>query len=334
MDSGKALVDLSYSTRLRNERDQIEDNPLWLSLRKETFNGGNLITSELESMLLPVAGAIEKNPDSPYEYEALITSSTNSGLIDAFKARFGTAELRKDFKPTQRTYDVAVRVRGSFETAFPDGRPAGETAEEDAEKAPSSDDHRGKADSPSTIVVVADADCLFDGYYVNRQNFLGYELARIFNDNLNFLLNAGELLTGNDALISIRTRGTYERPFDRVEAIEASAEEKWLVREQELVEKVEETNRKLSALEQQKDASQGTILSKEQEEEIRKFQEEKFRINRELKEVRRNMRADIERLGAIIKFINIFLLPILVSLGGVIYAVYRRKRSVSGARNR
>ena len=62
-------------------------------------------------------------------------------------------------------------------------------------------------------------------------------------------------------------------------------------------------------LEQQKDASQRAILSEAQEQEIARFQDEKLKINKELKIVRRNLRADIERLGTTVKFINIFLVP-------------------------
>jgi ABC-type uncharacterized transport system involved in gliding motility auxiliary subunit len=167
---------------------------------------------------------------------------------------------------------------------------------------------------------------LFDGYYVSRQNFLGFEMAQIFNDNLNFLLNASEMLAGGQSLIKIRSRGKFERPFTRVQALEQKAQTRWLDREQELLRKIDATNQKLQEIEQRKDASQKLILSAEQEAEIQKFQEEKLRINRELKGVRRNLRADIEALGATVKVINIFLMPLVVCIAGIGYAVYRRKR--------
>jgi ABC-type uncharacterized transport system involved in gliding motility auxiliary subunit len=152
----------------------------------------------------------------------------------------------------------------------------------------------------------------------------------MFNDNLNFLLNGSELLAGNDALIGIRSRGKFERPFTRVEALERSARERWLAREQELMRRVEETNRKLEQLERQKDGSQEFIMSAEQEAEIQEFQREKTRINRELKEVRRNLRADIEALGGLIKFLNIFGMVIVVAAAGLAFGLYQRRRSTRG----
>ncbi|MGD8367361.1 MAG: Gldg family protein [Desulfobacterales bacterium] len=330
MDKTKALVDLSYATRLRGQDNQIENNPMWLSLRSEAFDKKALITSDLESMLLPVAGAIEKLPESKSKltYEPLLRSSRQSGLVDSFKARFGVAEIRKDFTPDGKRHDIAVRLRGLFPGAFPDGPPKGKAEDGGSQSGPDSaaGQHLAKAQKEATVIVIADADFLYDGYYVQRQNFLGFQMASIFNDNLNLLLNSSELLCGADELIEIRSRGSYERPFDRVQKLEAQAQEKWLAREQELEKKVDELNVKLNAMEKQKDASQNLILSPEQEAEVKKFQEERRRISDELKQVRRNLRADIEALGARVKFVNIFLVPLLVSLGGVLYALYRRKK--------
>jgi ABC-type uncharacterized transport system involved in gliding motility auxiliary subunit len=331
MDKSRALVDLAYATRLRAEDNRIENNPMWLSLRAEAFDPEALITADLEAMLLPVAGAIEKQPDteSNLTYEPLLRSSNQSGFIDSFKARFGVAEIRKEFSPDGKKHDIAVRLHGRFPGAFAGGPPAAENPEADPGEKKSDglpDSHLSDARTAATVIVVSDADFLYDGYYVTRQNFLGFQLASIFNDNLNFLLNAGERLSGADALIEIRGRGSYERPFDRVQELEAKAQEKWLSREQELEKKVEDLNAKLGALEKQKDASQNLILSPEQEAEVEKFQAERRRINDELKKVRRNLRADIESLGARIKFLNIFLVPLLVSIGGGFYALYRKKK--------
>jgi ABC-type uncharacterized transport system involved in gliding motility auxiliary subunit len=47
-------------------------------------------------------------------------------------------------------------------------------------------------------------------------------------DNSTFVLNALENLSGSDRLISIRSRGSYERPFTVVKDIETTAEEETL----------------------------------------------------------------------------------------------------------
>ncbi|MEZ4525027.1 MAG: GldG family protein [Desulfobacterales bacterium] len=334
MDMGKVVADFDYPTRLRTQNNQVEENPMWLSVSEGAFNKEEIVTGQLEGMLLPVAGAIVKKSDSTYEYTPLVQSSTNSALTEAFKARFGGGQmLRRDFKASVEKYDLVARIRGKFKTAFPGGKPKADPAKEGEDIATDKDaasSHLTQGEKTATIIAVGDADLLFDDYYVSNQNFLGFKISRMFNDNLNFLLNTGEMLTGSEALIGIRSRGKFERPFTTVQELEKKAQVRWLAREQELIRKVEETNQKLRQLETQKDASQKLIMSPEQEAEIRNFQEEKIRINRELKEVRRNLRADIESLGTVLKFINIFLMVFVVALGGGIYALYRRNKSISG----
>lgn len=333
MDLGKAVTDFDLVTRLRGQDNQVESNPLWLSIPSQFLNRENIITAQLESLLLPVAGTVAKAPDSPYTCETLVQSSPNAALTDTMMVRFGAEALRRDFKPAGKPFDLAVQISGTFKSAFPDGKPddAGEIPAEagtGTEKTAAADaGHLKEGRGPATLVVIGDADLLFDSYYVSHQNFLGFKISQMFNDNLNFVLNSHELLVGSRALIDIRSRGKFERPFTRVQELERAAQARWLVREQELMRKVEETNQKLAQIEQQKDASQRLIVSEAQEAEIRKFQEERRRINQELKTVRRNLRADIESLGNTVKFINIFLMVFVVAGAGIVYGLRLRRMS-------
>lgn len=328
MDTGKVVIDYNYATRLRNQNNQPETNPMWLSVGPKAFNTEDIVTADLESALMPLAGAINSKADSPYSFEPLLTSSENAALVDSFKHSMPVDVLRRDFKPAEKPFNLAVKVTGKFKSAFPGGPPPKTPATGSEETAAEKPDVAGlkEATETATLFVFADSDMLYDGYYVSRQNFLGMDIANIFNDNLNLLLNASEMLTGSDALIGIRSRGSFERPFLRVKELEQKAQAKWLDREQELEKQVETTNQKLRALESRKDASQKAIISPEQEAEIAKFQQEKLRINRELKLVRRSLRSEIDALGRSLKVINIFLMPFLVSLIGIAYALYRRRK--------
>ena len=327
---GKAVADVDYLTRLQKSNNDIEDNPLWLSIPSGAFDKKNVITSKLESMLLPVAGALKKTADCPYKYEALISSSENSNIYDAFKFRFGIDILRKEFQSSPDIYDLAVFLSGKFKTAFPDGKPEKkEEGKAEDNKDNKKEEQIKEAKDETSVLIVSDSDLLFDNYYVSRQNFMGFNISSVFNDNLNFLLNASELLTGSQDLIGVRTRAKIERPFNVVKELEKHAQAKWLSREQELEKRADDTNRMLRELEQKKDKSQKLLLSEEQEEEIKKFQQEKIKINKELKLVRRQLRADIENLGAVLKFINILLMPILITIAGIIFGVYRSRKSRS-----
>ena len=336
MSSEKVLVDFGHATQFMDKDNQIIENPIWLSMDRESFNSDHAVTARLESMLFSIAGVIEKENASDIKYTSLIRSSPKSQLINRFQVRQKPEDFRRAFKPSNIRYDLAVVLNGTFKTSFPDGPPAqsdqtgtGQTDSSGSTQKP----HLSQGDKPSSIIVIADVDMLHDNNYVEHQTFLGHQVSQVYNDNLNFLLNACELLTGNEELINIRSRGKFERPFEKVVALEKKAQERWMAQEHELVKKFEETNETLKSLEKQKDASHEFILSAEQEEEIKKFREEKQRINKKLKDVRRNLRSEIEKLGIFIKFINIFLMPLLVSIAGVGYAVIRRNRAQKAREN-
>ncbi len=325
MNSAKAVADFGQPTRVRAGNNSMEDNPLMVSARGEAFNKKDVVTAGLESMLFPVAGAIQKTGAGDYEFEPLVDSSKDAALTDAFNAYLGVDAIKKAFVPAGKRFNIAVRVRGTFKTAFPEGCPKSKGSDStppEQAKGP----HLKEGKKRSTLIIVSDADMLADQFYVQRRNFFGLAISEMFNDNLNFVSNASEILTGSDDLIGLRSRGKFERPFTAVLDLKRTAQERWLTKEKALVHRIEETNQKLRQLEKQKDVSQKMIISPQQEAEIAKFKEERQKINRELKQVRKNLRADIEALGATLKGINIFLMPFLVSVVGIVFAIYRHRK--------
>ncbi|MBW1982744.1 MAG: Gldg family protein [Deltaproteobacteria bacterium] len=325
-NTSKVLVDFDHLTRVRTQTGAVEDSPVMISARADVLNQQDIITAKLESMLFPLAGSVEKTEKSEYDFEPLIRSGKNAGLIDSFQVNFGTAALRRNFVRGDHQYNIAVRVRGKFKTAFPGGPPSAEESTDASSKEQPETSHLAEAAKPSTVIVVADADMLADRFFVHRGRFLGFPIARVFNDNLSFVANACELLTGSDDLIALRSRSKSDRPFTTVLALQSRAQERWLAKEKELAKRAEETNKKLRELQQRKNSSQKLILSPEQEAEIDRFRQEKRKIDRELKEVRKNLRADIESLGTRLKWLNILAMPIVVCFAGILFAIYRQRR--------
>jgi len=323
MEDRKVLADMFLPTRVRTQNNNVESNPVWISAKPESFSSDNVVTSNLESLLFPACGAIKKRVNGTSEVEGLVVSSRKSNLIDSFKANFGAEGIRRDFQAAAEPFNIVAQVTGKFKTAFMAGPPKDDEDKPVAEKS----SQIKEAENESTIIVVADADMLNDSYYVQKQNFLGFQMTNMFNDNLNFLLNSLEMLSGSDDLIGIRSRGKFQRPFTKVQELERAAQERWQSKEQELVRELEQTNRRVQELQQKKDPSQKMLISPEQEREIAKFKAQKIKVRKELKRVRRNLRADIENLGMKIKFFNIFLMPLLVSIGGILFAIYRQKKA-------
>jgi ABC-type uncharacterized transport system involved in gliding motility auxiliary subunit len=147
-----------------------------------------------------------------------------------------------------------------------------------------------------------------------------------FANNGDFVLNAVDNLTGSSSLISIRGRATSQRPFATVEAIKRNADDRFRAKEQELQRELQETERKLAELQSAKSQDQAMILSPAQKSELDNFLKRKTDVRKELRDVRRSLDADIESLGTRVKFLNIVLVPLLVTLVAVGFAVWQARR--------
>ena len=86
------------------------------------------------------------------------------------------------------------------------------------------------------------------------------------------------------------------------------------------------TQQRLQALQKQKSGDERFILSREQQDEILKLRKAQAETRKQLKNVRKELTADIDSLGLTLKCINIALVPALVVLFGLFRGYLRRKR--------
>lgn len=275
------------------------------------FSSEDVITSALESINVATAGILEVSEDKTTEVTALIESSVHSMGFESFQFQFLTdpADLQRGFSATGEKYLVAARITGPAESAFPDGLPG---TSEDAEVVAASES--------INVIVVADTDILSDRLWVQVQNFFGRRIATPWSNNGDFVINALDNLTGSSALISIRSRGRFSRPFEVVQDLKRQAEARYLQNANDLQARLSETENKLRELQDSKEEQNLLTLSPEQEAAIVEFQQEKLRIRKELRNVRHGLDQDIENLGTALKFINIALMPILMTL--LVLALY------------
>jgi len=176
------------------------------------------------------------------------------------------------------------------------------------------------------VLLIGDVDMLYDNFCVRQFNMFGQTMVQPTNDNLNFMLNMVEQLTGSEALIGLRSRGRYGRPFEKVLDLERKAQQKWKVKEADLQRELQSVQGKLSALLADKPKNQKYIISPAMATEIKAFEKQKFDAQQHLREVRKNLRKDIDNLGLRIKVINIAGVPIVVAFLGLLFGWYRRNK--------
>ena len=268
-----------------------------LGLGNAQLNSKSIVTAQLDSLNFASAGFFDI--DSPtVSVETLIESSEFANGIAASQLQFlqNPEDLMQSFSQGSEARPIAVRLSGptTLETGLEGDAPV-EVSNLD-------------------LILVSDTDVLSDRLWVQVQNFFGQQVATAFADNGSLLTNLVDYFTGSQDLISVRSRGRFTRPFEVVQSLRREAETQYLASAEQLQLELNETERQLADLESQQESDGVLRLSDEQEAALVRFQDEKLRIRKALRDVRHRLDQDIDQLGEHLKLLNTIVLPILLTL--------------------
>ena len=240
---------------------------------------------------------------------------------DRFDFMPDPSALRNGFSPTGQQYTVAARLTGHLPSAFPGGLTDPDSSGEGGKTG-----HLDESIGNATMILVADTDLLTDRFWVQVQGFMGQRLATAFANNGDLVVNSLDNLSGSVDLISIRGRAGYTRPFSRVESLRREAEARLQANEQKLEEQLKVTEQSLSELQSQRADQNAVLLNEEQSQELQRFLDEKVRIRKELRLVRLELDQEIDQLGRVLRFVNIGLIPLLLTLALILWIGLAGKR--------
>lgn len=312
------VLDGAYALSVSAGRDQ---RPLrhaaWLSLPRQAMDPDDVTTASLENLTVATAGILEPLDGAKTRFTPLLRSSEYAMPVDAqrFAALDDPETLIRELHPTGERYAIAARIDGPARSAFPGGIEGRQGGLESAEAI--------------HVIAVADTDLLSDRMWVRVQDFFGQSVPQPWADNASFAINALDNLSGSDALISVRSRGRFSRPFHVVDALQRDAEARFREKEEVLKARLAETEEKLAALQRNQDPAKVLEPTPEQQGALQQFLQEKVRIRKELREVRYQLDARIEALGRVLKFVNIGLMPLLLTVAALLAWAWRRRPSAS-----
>jgi ABC-type uncharacterized transport system involved in gliding motility auxiliary subunit len=274
-------------------------------------------------MNMSSAGALSKVEGSTTTFEPLIQTSNNTMMMGtAFFSEMGDPTLLLDeFVSEEQTRFLAARVSGRSASAFPDGPPQADDTTDQSET-PVPADHLSESLGEIGVIVIADSDVLADRMWAQSQQVLGQRVINAFASNGDFVINALDNLSGSTALINIRSRGRYARPFTRVIDLQRAADERLRAEETNLLQRLSETEQQLTALNQ----NNGGTISPEQNAEIERFIQVQMDTRRALRDVQFQLNAEIDQLGTTLKLINTALIPSLLVIAALGIAWVRSRR--------
>ena len=329
--SGDVVLDGEGALPIRVQRPdngQTVDmpQPLFFAIPAAELNRDDLMTAWLRRGInFGMAGGLNVSQRPGLESTPLARTSGDTMRIPAETAlaRPSPFELASIWRQAGgRRETVALRLSGVVETAYPDGPPEGATP-------PAQPLARSQAGAE--IVIVADADFLDDIFYIDPNS--GASAA----DNASFALNAIDVLGGSDALVSLRSRAPAPRRMEMIDELEREAQAAIDSREEELRADLEATEARLAQLQAQGRGSGafsgnlGAELTPEEAAVVRDLEARVADVRGELRRTERELRGDVDRLEALVVFINVWLMPLLVAGAGLFFFWRRQRRARAGA---
>ena len=321
-----------------------------IGANRTALAGDDIITRRLENLNLSSVGALAPRDGATTRFEPLIQSSSDAMLMNAslLEDVLDPSVLFDEFVSANERYTIAARVSGVISSAFPEGRPVSKDAAADAseEEAEADDDndsdeariekansdsatvegHLTRTSGETNILLFADTDVLTDRLWVQVAQFMGQRIPQPYANNGDFVINALDNLSGGADLVSIRSRGRYSRPFERVVKLQREADDRLRTEEAALLERLAETEEQLAALNTGEGGQLLGQLTPEIQTEIDRFNAELLDTRRSLRDVQFQLTADIEALGSNLKWFNTAAIPMLLTVIALFMSLTRARR--------
>ncbi|MBI1965271.1 MAG: GldG family protein [Betaproteobacteria bacterium] len=327
VDMGKVIADLTFAS---GEGPRLL--PTLLSLNTQALNPGDVVTSQVGTLLIPFGGAFKNKLADGLEQTVLAHTSKNSMPVDLIIATLSGEPSTRGFQPSGAEMPLAIRLAGKFYSAFPQGKPKpyapprADKKKEESKEEVKAEPQLKQSKEDNTVVLVADADMLADGAAVEVQEVFGQKLVVPRNGNLSFALGLVEQLSGDSALIGLRSRASFTKPLTMVREMEARAQQQYLGKIKELEDSLNQTQENLKKLQSSKAGVTSSILTAEQQAELDNFRRKAAEARVALKQLRKNLRVETDTLQFWTKVVNIGLVPLLVAVAGFLLALARRRR--------
>ena len=303
--NSNVILDGAQATRLQTQQYISDNSSLqtllnlnWPEVRGQFINQSEEIGDGLSLIRLVSPGGLSQLNDESEVIYTSIMSSSEATMDLPIKEVLDPIKLINNFKPSGVTYDFGVKLSGNAMSSFNDYDNI-------------SDNHLDASIKNINVVVFSDADFIRNAFWARIQKFLDTNVIEATSDNGSLVTNVFNSMTGYDEFIDLRNKEAPFRPFVVVQKLQAEAEQMYLGQEQQLQAELDNILNKIQNLSGGRD-SETVNLSDKQLMELANFQLQVESTRQQLREVRRNLSKDIDRLANQINILNTFLIPLLL----------------------
>lgn len=313
----QVVGDPDAASLVADTNEQRLSYPFWMRLREQGLSPDHPVSAALNEVFFVESGAFEIT-DSDH-VQPLVTSGPASGTLN--KGDFASSqprELTLALQPEGGARPLAVAISGLTTSAFEAAPANGEDQT-----------YTATANGKAKVIAVADVDWVFDPFSLQTTNVDGRSVIRPLNDNLALLLNMVSFVSGDDALIGIRSRGQLQRPFTRVQALFQEAEAASRKQEAKLLARATEIETRIQSTLVESGATDLDSLPQDVKDEVVAYRDDLVQAQRDLRELRRLSRKDVDALGQRLTIANLLSGPLFVWLFWLAARLWRRHRARS-----
>ncbi|HSJ04221.1 MAG: Gldg family protein [Verrucomicrobium sp.] len=355
-DKNLVVADMVY--RMNNQRRAV---PIFLGIGPEGINMDEPVTAPLQEIQMFSAGAFTINAKPGINATTLISSSEVSQLIDGTDAEKAMREDLRNFQSSGKKQIMGVRLSGRFKTAFAEGQPkatapapespalpgglppgfnpsmfqgGGTGGENDkpagapvdaAKEAPKPEALKESANGEGVVFLFSDVDMEYDEFCVRQDQMGGMQVS---NSNIPLLLNTVEMLSGGADLIAVRSRASANRPFTKLQELNAAVESQFQPRLEKLAQERNDVVQEIAKAGGAKSV-QGLVILDPNREQMKQLQDKQVEILKKERELKKELNRTKDRREFWITVWNLLGIPLLIVAIGL--SVAMRRRSLQAA---
>ncbi len=291
----------NYDTNPTFTQDVIQ-----FKIRKNNFNPKAEITQNLKNILFSSASVIMPLEGHEKGFAPLLTAGANSALMpmDMVYKGLNPREILSYFKKDDNPKILAALILGQT------------------------------AENPFMLIVAGDTDFIYNNFWTTPVPMLDKTYFMPLFNNADFILNSLDYLSNMPDLMPLRGKSERDRSFEGLEALRRENMFAYKVKEEEILNRLDEAKEQLQEIWGKKTFEEREMFTPDELALIGGVRKKLDTARFELGELRLQINQNIDEIEMLIKFINIFAVPLILSLGLLIWAYYKRQKTSVKAQRR
>lgn len=169
-------------------------------------------------------------------------------------------------------------------------------------------------DNPFDLIVMTDADFLFDSFWMNKNKFLESDYVVNVFDNANFLLNSIDYLAKDNSLIGLRGKRAMPRRFTDIETMRRISSMQYKQQEDNIFEQIEKAKQAIKEVWSKRKFEDRENFTPDELAAISKVRQELNNLRQDLSNLRYAAYNNIKSISTRVTFFNIWMIPLLICI--------------------